>query len=507
MRGNVTRFTEPGSLLANAGLVYHKLALDLDRRIEDMHRAIRAAVASAPLYRKVYERWRSLDDGAVQTEVYFPGPLALGLGGASALQVGFAFHSLYGVPYIPGSSLKGLASHYAHTVWGGEDPRMARGGELHRRLFGQGPGRPSAGWAGGGEQGLLVFHDALMRPDDLERAHGGTMRVDVMTPHYTRYYTGAGTPDGMEDPVPVPFLSLRDVRFLVRITAVDPSVNAAQEWARFALALLLEALRAWDVGAKTRSGFGRAAGEYEGSVEGRREEWQQQRQAGPRAGEQENWRKAGSGPAGAGSANPGAAGRGSAGGVASAPSPGPSEFRPAQPGMRFQAVRVEDPKGGDRPWFRTVGEPRLEGRLLDHAGRPLPAMGEAVELEVQGIGGGHVNWRWPAEPRAKSPAPGVRGPWKGSRPDGLGSNKVVRAAGTAPPAGDGGLVKNHWRRVFAEESLAPERHPVAWRSWPPDEARGASFARPSMAGRRKPRADTTLQCRRSRSCQSEQKRR
>ena len=46
------------------------------------------------------------------------GRLIVGLGSENILETGLRLHHTYGVPIIPGSALKGLASHYCDEVWG-----------------------------------------------------------------------------------------------------------------------------------------------------------------------------------------------------------------------------------------------------------------------------------------------------------------------------------------------------------------------------------------------------
>jgi CRISPR-associated protein Cmr6 len=62
----------------------------------------------------------------------------LGLGIESVLETGLRLHATYGTPLIPGSSLKGLSSHYCAEEWGRTGQRYCDGGEWHDILFGTG---------------------------------------------------------------------------------------------------------------------------------------------------------------------------------------------------------------------------------------------------------------------------------------------------------------------------------------------------------------------------------
>ena len=54
------------------------------------------------------------------------------------LETGIRLHHTYGLPIIPGSALKGLASHYCAQVWGHDEEKRSfrRNEEYHKFLFG-----------------------------------------------------------------------------------------------------------------------------------------------------------------------------------------------------------------------------------------------------------------------------------------------------------------------------------------------------------------------------------
>ncbi|MCL6445453.1 MAG: type III-B CRISPR module RAMP protein Cmr6 [Alicyclobacillus sp.] len=242
---------------ANAGLVYYKVLeakeIQSDASGPDFGLVQGALRQSEPLYRQVFARSEIPRARGAQQLVRFPDRLTLGLGMASVHEIGFMFHPLYGVPFIPGSSLKGLASHYTHEVWGiqYEDPRYQRGGEIHALMFGVGSDELGRDDRAVDQQGTLVFHDALLFPEDLK-----CLELDIMTPHYSKYYTGSAAPNGMEDPVPVLFPVLRNARFRLQVTC--PAAPEPARWADWGMKVLLEALVAWGIGGKTSSGYGRA---------------------------------------------------------------------------------------------------------------------------------------------------------------------------------------------------------------------------------------------------------
>ncbi|HDN80164.1 MAG TPA: type III-B CRISPR module RAMP protein Cmr6 [Chloroflexi bacterium] len=125
--------------------------------------------------------------------------LIVGLGRKGPLEVGFTFHRLYGVPIIPGSSLKGIARAYACLVLGKseDDPDFCA-------IFGRGPDFEG----GEGQAGRAVFFDAI----PISEPH---LELDVMNPHFPRYYQGDEAPSDWQSPVPIYFLTVgRETRFL-----------------------------------------------------------------------------------------------------------------------------------------------------------------------------------------------------------------------------------------------------------------------------------------------------
>ena len=181
------------------------------------------------------------------------GRLVVGLGGKGVLETGLTLHRTYGVPYIPGSALKGLASRYAHLHLEGEAWRRNLGefrrGEAQAALFGTQE-----------EEGAVVFFDALPLPGEWE------LREDLLNPHHPEYYGGADAPPAdWDSPVPVPFLSVTGT-FLVAL-APAPGFSPPPGLMEAAWRILAWALAEEGVGGKTSSGYGRMVLE-EGCAEG-----------------------------------------------------------------------------------------------------------------------------------------------------------------------------------------------------------------------------------------------
>jgi CRISPR-associated protein Cmr6 len=195
-------------------------------------------------YLSFFERWKrsvqALPPFTQLAEAEVQGRLVVGLGAESILETAITLHRTYGVPYLPGSALKGLAAAAAHRHLAHDDWRKAGPGReigpSHRVLFGD---LGDAGW--------VTFHDALWIPagDRLP------LDPDVMTVHHAPYYRGEEEkpPADWDSPNPVSFLTARG-RYLLALTGPEPWVNAA-------LAILTEALKSDGLGAKTAAGYGR----------------------------------------------------------------------------------------------------------------------------------------------------------------------------------------------------------------------------------------------------------
>lgn len=210
-----------------------------------------ADIAVSRLYAAHYNRWQAaledlkarLQAAGVGTVVWHEatvdGRMVVGIGDEGVLETSITLHHTYGVPYIPGSALKGLAARFAADRLGLE---WKRGGKAHTTAFG---GTTAAGY--------LTFFDALYVPGT--GTHGRALHPDVLTVHHRDYYgSGAAAsndhaPADWNSPTPVPFLSATG-RYLLALGGPDI-------WVAYMLRILATALAEMGVGAKTSSGYGR----------------------------------------------------------------------------------------------------------------------------------------------------------------------------------------------------------------------------------------------------------
>jgi CRISPR-associated protein Cmr6 len=244
----------PGLLLQR----YLVRQADPEERRSLLHAAIRAAQRQPvhDLYADAFARWSaSFPDDELHPSEHLctAGRLIIGLGSENVLETGLRLHHTYGVPIIPGSALKGLASHYCHEVWGQrqrespaeENRQFQRNRRYHQILFGTTD-----------DGGVITFHDAWTTPESLRE---GALRLDVMTPHHPQWQTNAAPPTDFDSPNPVSFLSVAGT-FAVRLSWCGPAEapqDQAGSWVTLAMTLLREALAEWGIGGKTSSGYGR----------------------------------------------------------------------------------------------------------------------------------------------------------------------------------------------------------------------------------------------------------
>jgi CRISPR type III-B/RAMP module RAMP protein Cmr6 len=240
---------------ANASLVMDKYLRVPVREDEhkknarrELHQAVQESIdRSEEVYKAAFDRYKNSTPGpckAGDCKTVEGLRLIIGIGNENVLETGLTLHHTYGTPIIPGTALKGLASHYCDQVWGAGDGKFKRGEEYHRAIFGTSD-----------DSGHFIFHDAWITPETMKRS----LRRDVMTPHHMEYYSGEdkgqAAPTDFDDPNPITFLSIVGT-FHVAVSCDVPGAEG-DKWADLAFRLLTDALREWGIGGKTAAGYGR----------------------------------------------------------------------------------------------------------------------------------------------------------------------------------------------------------------------------------------------------------
>lgn len=158
--------------------------------------------------------------------------LIVGLGGEHVQETNMTFDYIYGVPYLPGSALKGIVRSWAIQEDFDNNEKLATQDVKFLDVFGS-----------QNAAGKVLFLPAY--PTD-----NVTLEMDIMNPHFPNYYTGTQAPTDTQDPVPINFLTLgqTDFRFIF-LSKEQRLIDAAQNWVD-------EALQKSGLGAKTSVGYG-----------------------------------------------------------------------------------------------------------------------------------------------------------------------------------------------------------------------------------------------------------
>jgi len=174
--------------------------------------------------------------------------LVIGQGVSSVLETHLSTHPVYGVPFIPGSALKGLAAHYCHNRLG-QNPTFRMNGSSYNVLFGNQE-----------KAGMIHYCDAFPTPETVADA----LHLDILTPHHQKYNqlrtndlaNGQNAPSPRDDdsPVPVPFLTVK-AKFRVLLTC-ESDQPEADEWLEIAKTIVTKAAEQEGLGGKTNSGYG-----------------------------------------------------------------------------------------------------------------------------------------------------------------------------------------------------------------------------------------------------------
>lgn len=177
-----------------------------------------------------------------------------GLGGTHVRENSLIIHPVYGFPYIPGSSLKGVVRRWFIEVflggkechWDEKTEQWRQAAILGRLVFGT---QTSAGAA--------QFFDIFL-------TEGLQVKPDILTPHFPDYYAGKEkqAPEDTLNPVPNQFYSIEvqtaDIVFTLRDTPVAAAMNlSADDLGGLLANWVRTALQELGLGGKTSSGYGR----------------------------------------------------------------------------------------------------------------------------------------------------------------------------------------------------------------------------------------------------------
>ncbi|HSV50093.1 MAG TPA: type III-B CRISPR module RAMP protein Cmr6, partial [Candidatus Acidoferrales bacterium] len=150
----------------NAGLWLDKFIREQSREdtlTRNQHVREVAEISHSDAYKHWYARWQQTlqQYDAECREAEVKGRMVIGLGGGGVLETSVTLHRIYGVPYIPGSALKGLAASFVRQHLGEE---WQQDNIAFRVVFGDTQ-----------TAGCVTFFDALPVPNS------GKLHPDIIT--------------------------------------------------------------------------------------------------------------------------------------------------------------------------------------------------------------------------------------------------------------------------------------------------------------------------------------
>lgn len=215
-------------------------------------------------------------------------PFTTGLGNEHPLENGFAFLNPYGLPYLPGSGVKGVLRQAARELasgdwggapgWRGDDEKpfsvVIQNKTVALSVCDVLFGRESRDGDSEHVRGVLSFWDVIPKiaPEDPKQPEQISLAVEIMTPHQSHYYQqrvepksgNSATPHESGQPNPISFLTVppgSDFTFhlvcdLPRLRRLAPELARDDQWKNLITAAFEHAFAWLGFGAKTAVGYG-----------------------------------------------------------------------------------------------------------------------------------------------------------------------------------------------------------------------------------------------------------
>jgi len=224
-------------------------------------------------------------------------PFTTGLGNEHPLENGFAFLNPYGLPYLPGSGVKGVLRQAARELASGDwgdalgwsldrrYPLMEGSGEKRRPVLDKNEqpvmlsrfdvlfGLESGDGDKDHVRGVLSFWDVIpqIAPEDPKKPDQISLAVEIMTPHQSHYYQQQAS-RGMGSTSPHDSGQLKLISFLTvpprsqfvfhitcdlaRLRHLAPELAERAQWKELLTAAFEHAFQWLGFGAKTSVGYG-----------------------------------------------------------------------------------------------------------------------------------------------------------------------------------------------------------------------------------------------------------
>lgn len=227
-------------------------------KAEPLKRAGKLNSNDVATMKSVFERqqasFKTIPSGTnnLQLEAIATAPFATGLGNEHPTENGFAFLNPYGLPYLPGSGVKGVIRQAARELASREWGDSGWTDEYITALFG-----PEAG-AEALTRGALTFWDVI------PQIKSEQLTVEIMTPHQQHYYQSGESPHDSGQPIPITFLTVpagSGFTFHVQcnralLQRLAPALVDDAQWQMRLQAAFAHAFAWLGFGAKTAVGYG-----------------------------------------------------------------------------------------------------------------------------------------------------------------------------------------------------------------------------------------------------------
>lgn len=158
-----------------------------------------------------------------------------GLGSQHVTETGLDTHTTFGVPYLKGSALKGVLSHWVKQV----ESELSE--EVYLQIFGSDDDQNP-------KQGDIVFHDVFFDKFNLQS--------DIMSPHFGAYYGGEQLSE-QNSPIPIDFITVAFSQAGIGALSLTPHAKLTEADLDIIVTWLNQALQEFGIGAKTALGYGR----------------------------------------------------------------------------------------------------------------------------------------------------------------------------------------------------------------------------------------------------------
>lgn len=199
------------------------------------------------LTKSAYDRWSAMmsDLQATLFDAALDWRMVIGLGGETILETDITLHHLYGIPFIPGSALKGLTRAYVTgEIDDYKSSKIEDDNEEVKRIFGSQE-----------HAGTVIFFDAMPLNGQVE------FLLDIMNPHYPDYYKSLQSnriipPTNDQQPTPVTFLTVTNTTFTFALAPRNPNDQVHKKHVETVKDWLQKALAKYGIGGKTSAGYG-----------------------------------------------------------------------------------------------------------------------------------------------------------------------------------------------------------------------------------------------------------